>query len=1333
MKIRYLSFIFFLFISLQIQAVHFSNLDGRDGLAHPSVLSIAQDSLGRMWFGTAEGISVYDGNKITSYKPNSGINGTPLFQGSFVGKIVCSANGDIFFKTNEALVRYDIRKGTFQTIFNKGGIALYCKQGVVWAAIGYELYCWDEKKQELVSQGRLSTGNVIDFIIDDKGGKWFTYYGGLLYTNDNRHYTPIIKKENARSLFLSSKGDIWMGSFKDGLFRIQPDGTIVTYNTANSSSKGLNDNDIRGIFEDKKGDIWFGTFTGLYKYNLRKDTFSSYIRESKSGSISHSSVHPVFIDKEEVLWVGTYFGGVNYVPLYQDPFVYYNASSHPNSLSNPVVGCMVEDSQKNIWICTEGGGLNMLNSEKGEIKRFETSIPPYHLPHTNLKSILYDSKSGLLYIGTNGRGLFTYDIKRNKFEQQVGQDKGSVLNIINAMVQVGENLFLSANKGIYVYSLKTKKVKLFCNTKMYANTLVDAEQHLWIAMNEQICKFDIKSGKQLIVYDLRKQGIVSPVKQIFESSRKEIYITTSGNGVMKLNRHTNRFESFPSASSSVLSNYCYRITQTPTHDLVITGDKGIVTLNEEGNILQTLPIDSYFPLDAFTQDCGLLVSQEGKIYIGGTNGLVATKKRERKVSSINSHLYFTELYVHNNLVRPNDPTGILSAELPYSEEIWLSHDQNRIEISFSSYTLVNNQRIYKYRLKGLDKTWYETSQRSVSYTNLPSGNYTLEVQESNELVKLTPKTAQLKIIVLPPWYASWWAWMLWTALLLAGSRMAYSIIHARKKLRDSIRKEQMEKQQIKEIDEDKFKFFTSVSHEFRTPLTLIIGQLEVLLQSNNLAPLVNSKLGRVIQQCRQLNNLVTELIEFRKYEQGHNTLHVSSHSINRYVAKVYDGFQELAFQQNIQFKMNPCEEETEVWFDGKQMIKVIYNLLSNAFKYTPKNGIVSIGISVDELKDWCYISVADSGVGIKEKDIPYIFERFYQADNEMPEEKPFFRAGIGLALVKSIVEEHRGSIHVKSQTDQGSTFIISLQLGKEHLLNDSRILFKEDTKESYSLPLLPKISLSDDEQIDSVKDLLIEGERPIIVLAEDNMELLEILINIFSPLYITKTATNGQEALELIREVNPNLVVSDIMMPVMTGTELCTKIKKNIELCHIPVILLTALDMPEQHLKGLLHGADDYIYKPFSPQILLARCNNMIRSRRILYKQFAQKAEADLSLLATNNLDKEFLDKITVVIDENISNPDFCIDQLAKEMYMGRTSFYNKFKGLTGMSPNDFIISYKLKQAAILLKQENPPSITEISDNLGFNTPNYFSRKFKEQFDVAPSQFKQKGMERKEK
>lgn len=628
MKTKNIIVFLFLLFSIQIQATHFRKLGPKDGLVHPAVYTISQDSIGRIWFGTAEGLSIYDGNRVISYKPNSNV--ATSFKGNAVSKIVSNSKGDIFLKIDDTFVKYDIRKETFQTILDKGVFVVYSHQDTIWVLTAYKLSRWDEEEEKLVETCKLSVGTIYDFLIDDKGHKWITYSNGLIYSDDDAQYKTIVNCKGMRNIFQANSGDIWVGSTNDGLFRILPDGTLSTYNTDNASSKGLENNFIRGITEDKEGNIWFGTFNGLYKYNPRTDLFSAHKRDGKPGCLSHSSVHPVFIDKEDILWVGTYFGGVNYMPVHEDTFTYYDASACANSLSNPVVGDMTEDIHGNIWICTEGGGLNMLNPQQGEIKHFESSISPFYLPHINLKSILYDAKLEKLFIGTNGKGLYTYDIRQNLFKQEINQNNAPHLQAINAMARDGERLFLSTNKNVYIYSLRTRKDTLIFHTNMYAHITLDGDKNLWIVEGKQVHKFDTQTLKELYTFDLEKQGIYSPIVRAFHSSGKDVYITTLGNGVMKLNRQTNLFEPFPKTDSPLLNKYCYQIKETNAHSLVITGDKGITFLNEKGDVLQSFSIGKYLPLDAFAKDCGLLIGKDDRIYIGGTNGLIAATEKVGK-------------------------------------------------------------------------------------------------------------------------------------------------------------------------------------------------------------------------------------------------------------------------------------------------------------------------------------------------------------------------------------------------------------------------------------------------------------------------------------------------------------------------------------------------------------------------------------------------------------------------------------------------------------------------------------------------------------------------------
>lgn len=1330
MKNRCLLLSFLLCFSNIVHAIHFKHLGSENGLAHPTVLSIFQDSIGRIWLGTAEGLCVYDGNQLTSYKPYQR-NTLPLFPGEVVKRITSTSGNDLFFITNKALVKYDIREESFSTIWEKSKIhSIFGYQQMVWIAVSHELYRWDDHNQKLMLHARLPFEVPEDLLIDRKGRKWFATPKGIFRTANDIDFEKITDVPDIVSLFESANGDIWAGSQSHGLLHILPDGQLLQYNTYNSSSKGLYSNNVRRIAEDSSGNIWFGTFNGLYKLNLSTGLFVSYTRQGRMDGISNSSVYPVFINDEDVLWAGTYFGGVNYASVKGDSFTFYSSLDRENFLSNPVVGSMTEDDNGNIWICTEGGGLNMLQPASGNIKHFTSAEASFNLSHANLKSILYDADKELLYIGTNARGLYTYDIRRNKFSREIAPVDS--INTVDEMARDGDRLFLSSKRRIYVYSLKERKISLLYDSSDIASShiRIDANKHLWVVGGVKVFLFDTETLRLVHQYDLSEQGIYSRVIRTFQSAAGNVYICTYGNGIMKLDTVRHRFEPYLLQASPVPSSYCYQIDETPNGNLIVTGDKGITIINEEKGTQKSLLLEEYFPLNAFMRDCGLFVSKSGMIYAGGINGLVSFSETELSTPPFHGELYFTKMYVHDNLVRPNDASGILTESLPFTRKITLAHDQSKIEFQFTSkaYASVLTPQIYEYKLHGMDQTWSQTTRRSISYTHLPPGNYVLEIREKTFPIDETV-SQQLQIVILPPWYITWWAWTIWIGLgLLLTSIVAYILI-ARKRMRDSILKEQMEKAQIKKIDEAKFRFFTSVSHEFRTPLTLIVGQLELLLQSYKVSSSVYGKLTKVIWQARHLSNLVTELIEFRKFEQEQMTIKVTAHSINQYVSKIYDSFKELAIQQDIRYSLQLCEEDVEVWFDEGQMLKVLYNLLSNAFKYTSRNGEISLCLSVDKQANLLYIRVMDSGVGINPDELEHIFDRFYQADNQVTNTHFATGTGIGLALAKSIIEAHKGTIEVKSQTGYGTIFTITLLLGVEHLRNDKHVSFEDNKNETIvPLPYEQFLPVEPDSEEDEEGKASIKGKVDIAII-EDNAELVEMLVNLFSPFYNVHTAINGEEGLALIREIKPALVVSDVMMPVMTGTELCTKLKNDLELCHIPIVLLTALNMPEQTIEGLKRGADDYISKPFNTQVLLARCNNLINSRSRLYKHFTQKPDAEIPVVATNRLDREFMEKVTSIIDKNIE-AEFNNDMIAVEMGMSRSSFYNKFKVLTGMSPNDFINSYKLKKAVVMLKEDPETPIFEIADKLGYNSVNYFCRKFKAQYGVSPSIFRKKDGEK---
>ena len=539
-------------------------------------------------------------------------------------------------------------------------------------------------------------------------------------------------------------------------------------------------------------------------------------------------------------------------------------------------------------------------------------------------------------------------------------------------------------------------------------------------------------------------------------------------------------------------------------------------------------------------------------------------------------------------------------------------------------------------------------------------------------------------------------------------------------LRSSLEFERKEKERIEELNQVKLRFFTNISHEFRTPLTLILGQIEVLMQMD-LGTTIYNRIQRIYKNAWHMRNLISELLDFRKQEQGYLKLRVEEQNLVTFTRQIYMCFYEYAQKKEITYRFDSVEETISVWFDPIQLQKVIFNLLSNAFKYTSNKG--NITVEVRKVASQAVVSVCDTGIGIPVEHISKIFDRFYQTDNASSSSSFTLGTGIGLALAKGIMNMHHGKIEVESTVGEGTKFILSLPLGNRHFSDEEMAV----TEGRESL-IIPEASVSSYGQLmaEEIKEPesqknMDEEDKPTILLVDDNTELLSMLEDIFLPMYNVYTACNGREGLEMAQQIQPDLIVSDVIMPEMSGKDLCYKIKTNVELSHISVVLLTAQTSVEYVVEGLMFGADDYITKPFNIKVLVARCNNLIKNKKRLIAHYAGKIITESPVAeAINEKDKELLTKCVNIVRENFENPDFDVTALASELCMGRSKLYMQFKQMTGLTPNEFILKVKLDEAMSLLTEHPELNITEISVRLGFSSPRYFSKSFKAFFGIAP-------------
>ena len=1316
-----LSLILLLGFCSGIYPIYFKHIGMQEGLSQLSVMAIYQDNLGRMWFGTEEGINIYDGVQTKVYKPSEfhRQNTNPI--GNQTHFIAGDKDGNVFFDSDNSLIRYDIRTQKFSCLRKSNVYAVASIKGTIWVGIADSVFTWNPDKNEFDFVTKLESRNqhATCFQEDSGGRHWIGTTDGLFRMNDDKSLTCMIMGEDIYGLYEDSKYNLWISIRMNGMYKRDVHGNFTRYRYDPSHPNNISSNQVRDFVEDNFGNIWFGTFTGLNKYNPISNRFEVYARNPLPGSMTHSSVFPVYKDRQGTIWLGTYYGGVNYFNPETDIFTVYAANNTRNDcLDYPFVGKMVEDKDNNIWICTEGGGLNFFDRKTKKFTYFMADENRNSIAHNNLKAIAYSPERNKLYIGTHTGGLSIYDIKNKRFKNPYFEDPSYAViagDRINQMRIYKDELICTGPKGIFKMNLETEKASpLFKSGKYYGNTcfLIDSKGYMWLAYGKGVWKINLENEEDQVQFRSGENGLGTfPISQIIEDKEGRIFLGTRGSGLFRYDEKNRQFIGYTTENSFIASNYCYELTLSTLDQLVITGDKGITFFDPDQNLFKVVELGTALPLSGINIGCGILVCKNGEIFVGGSNGMATFFEQQLFNSTKDYQLYFSDLFINNEQVSPGDPDKVLTAALPFTRKIELAYNQNNLIFTFTSNNYVNTLKkaSYEYMLEGFDKKWIPSKDNNIFYTNLNPGKYTLIVREIQYDPNLEqPRTIKMDIHIHSPWYASGLAYFIYLVLILS---ILYSIYRFKKSqymLQTSLEMERKEKEAIEELNQAKLQFFSNISHEFRTPLTLIISQIELLLQSSSLSPSIYNKLLKVYKNTYHMRNLISELLDFRKLEQGHMKLKVYEQDIVSFLKEIYLSFYEYASGHSITYNFTAPEGRVLCSFDPKQMQKVFYNLLSNAFKYTKPNA--TIEMILENKENEVIIKVIDNGIGISKDDIDKIFDRFYQAENGISNITKTPSTGIGLSLTKNIIELHHGTIQVESTPGYGSIFIVRLLKGCTHFTEEE---LARDQQEKQTESLIPDTvaftdhmeEFSDAEQ----REVLIEGDDSprTILLVEDNEELLQILGSLFSPIYRVLLARNGKEGLEKAIKYLPNMIVSDVVMPEMTGIEMVKKLQANTYTCHIPIVLLSSKADVENQNEGLELGVDDYITKPFSASYLIAKIWNIIRQRKriqaLYYSELIQnKEESNIDseekeeLRSLPQADKDLLDGIVCFINKHLDHPDLSVDTLVEEAGISRSTLFKKIKTLIGISPMELIKNIRLKKAAELI-EEGSDNFTQVA------------------------------------
>lgn len=1336
-KTLFVLFSFLYVLNSGAMGPYFKHLGVSDGLSQVCIPSIYQDELGAIWLGSSEGLNRYNGKDVKIYRPSQDGRGLTKDE---VNELCGDKKGTMYIRSGSNLIKMDTYKEQFTYLQQKGVKGLFCKEDTLWVVCKKGIYYYTNENTNLTLLVRLKDGvGEGEALYVDKENIWVATQTRLLVIS-RKNYTQqdeLISFNRGRCISGDSAGNIWVGTWS-GLYRISPNRGINYYKSQLGAGE-LSDNQVRCILEDNYKQIWVGTFRGLDCYNPATDTWEHYTRYgNSSNTLSHNSILSLHKDMQGNIWVGTYYGGVNvFNPSKANNLFYYAEPLQGDCLSFPVVGKMAEDSNGNLWICTEGGGLNCYRADTRKFTRYQHRKEDANsIGSDNLKSIYYCKANDRLYVGTHLGGLFVLDLKTNRghtLHPIKGDPTSLPHEIVNEIQAYKGGLALLTQGGPIFMDPATEKFSLLLHDAktqelvsreyLYETFLIDSKDRMWMALTAGgvIC-ICLPSGEISRYTSDNTPGIGQfRIAHIFEDSDKEIYFSTIGSGVFKYKEGDNTFLSYNTHNQLLPSDYCYHICESAEENrLFFLHREGLSVFNKEKNEVE----NTYHLFNqTYSQGSALCRTNEGSIFMSGTNGLAIFQEKSLYAPPSKSFLNFDKLFIFNKEIYPNDNSGILTDILAKTSKISLNYRQNNVTVEFATFNYSNNRNyLFEYRMDGLDKAWTQTNGTSITYTSLPPGDYILHVR-SSENEEREAKSIYLKIHVSAPFYATFWAYLIY-AFCLAGLMIAFFRFKMRQAaLKTSLEFERKEKERIEELNQEKLRFFTNISHEFRTPLTLILGQIEALMQMDKLSTIVYNRILRIYKNAWHMRNLISELLDFRKQEQGYLKLKIEEQNLVTFTRQVFLCFYEYAQKKEITYRFVSVEETISLWFDLKQMQKVIFNLLSNAFKYTPNKG--SITVEVRKIASQAVILVSDTGTGISEEHIQKIFDRFYQTDTSS---FSTLGTGIGLALAKGIITMHHGTIEVDSSAGKGAKFTLSLPLGNRHF-TDEEVAVTEGRESAIALEefSVPFYAQNIEEMVLSDTEEEVEENKPVILLVEDNEELLAMLKDIFSPMYEVHVACNGREGWEMAQQIQPDLIVSDVIMPEMSGKELCYKVKTNVVLSHISVVLLTAQTSVEYAVEGFMFGADDYVAKPFNVKMLLARCNNLIKNKKRLISYYTGKTVAESPLVAAiNPSDKEFLEKCENVVKINFDNLTFDVTMLASELCMGRSKLYMKFKQITGFTPNEFILKVKLDEAMLLLKNNSELNISEISVQLGFSSPRYFSRSFKSFFGVTPQSVRSK-------
>lgn len=1331
------SFLICLHLSAGERTISFNHLNLEDRMSSVPIYDIFPDSVGVMWLATPQGLECYDGNTV--YRVSTNKSSDSRYVRKSTKQFALGEDGILYVLHGTGVYSMKLSTNEFEPVFLNPCNCIAYSDGL-WMGIRNTLMYTEGVGSPVQTVYELSAGegDISALLKSRNGDVWIgTTVGNIIVLRKTsggglaRIDVDMVSKKSHSHIFRmyeDSNGTVWIGTLNDGAIAVSTDGCCTVYRHDLPGPGVISSNYVRAFCEDDFGNMWIGTYTGLDCIDAVTGNVKRYSSELMSlDTRSSPSVWAIVKDGQGTMWVGTYFGGINYFNPGYDIYNRYPISSiEGKGLSSPVISKLLADSSGRLWIATEGGGLNMLDRETGDICWYNTDSPKgKRLSENNVKDMIYVKPDNTIWIGLHLGGVNAVDVRTGKvriYKSDSSRPDALPSDDVMNIADYGDSLIVRMKTSVCVMDKKTGRCRAIEPLSGELERIgdirrffVDNDHNIWLCRNS--CNRLSKLSPPYIeerVYssDNADKGLFSDeVLDMMQDASGKIWIASENKGLYMYSGHDDAFVSFGEQSLK-LGGAEYMAESPSSGNIICSSEYGFLIFNPITHNVVRYGKEKGFPASNSKTRC-IAVLPDSEIFIGGYGGLVSVNEKDLDIPRKPYRLFFTDMIVNGEKVEIGG--GILEKSILNTSSVALPSNTTSIELYFSSSNhIAINETPVEYCLEGFDKTWKSVEgERKIAYTNLPSGKYRLLLRPSSGVPEDICPGIGLDIHILTPWYSAWWARLIYVLIVTSAVLLVVNSYTNKVRMRESLKHEKERAVDLENLNQAKLRFFTNISHEIRTPLTIIIAEIESIIQRHNFSPALYKKLLGVYKNSLSLRELISELMEFRKQEQGRLVIKAAPHNIVFFINEFYLLFSEYAASKGIKLSLTKDIERLEVWYDQIQMQKVLNNILSNSIKFTPEGG--SINIRVYSTGTSAIVEIADTGCGIPEKDLKNIFDRFYQVEYSGDINTG---TGIGLALAQGIVKLHSGTIDVKSTEGEGTVFSVMLPLGYSHF---SQELLADTSHEVTKFDFADKISVpAGDSFLSDARDAQQPQKGHTIVVAEDNQGILEMLVELFAPFYNVVAANDGVSALEAVRKNLPSLVVSDVLMPRMNGTQLCKAIKNDPALCHIPVVLLTARVDVEQNMEGLQQGADDYITKPFNSTLLLSRCNNLVNSRIILQEKYSKNPGTSTWMLATNRLDNEFLKSVTDIVNRNLDNTSFEIGELIMEVGMSRTSFFRKLKAITGQTPTEFIQMIRIRKGAELLRNNPEMNISEISDAIGFNTAKYFAKCFKEHYGKSP-------------